>query len=283
MTVETRKLGLQGIANAELDQQGREYRNEVADQIEHVLNRFQQRFTLDNPRLADRYLKAELHLVIRFRIGGVDEEFVARFEREQPIRRSDQDGGERRPEGGGVESGAVAQERQHASEHGPADIDRTETASNGEQQAVLVGVVQFLELPEEIVPSLVRIRRVDGLKGLLPDAMYFSPLVGFVLTSRLEDGVLGVPMWPIVSPADRDQVVGEVVEGSMEVVDRIASDGGDLHRDILDAGDVVNELARFRITLGADSIGLGVVERSERGIQVLDVLLGPVNFRGDAT
>lgn len=57
----------------------------VVNKISKTLERFEQRFTLDNPRFAERYLKAELHFLIFFRIGSIDEEFIAYFQREHPV------------------------------------------------------------------------------------------------------------------------------------------------------------------------------------------------------
>jgi hypothetical protein len=66
-------------------EQGAEAQNEAIDQIRHVLKRFNDRLTLANLRLAERYLKAEIQLLVHFRIGQIDEEFGACLQREQCV------------------------------------------------------------------------------------------------------------------------------------------------------------------------------------------------------
>lgn len=63
-------------------EQGPEGQNNVVNQINHLLERFEQRLTLANLRLSERYIKSELHLLIEFRIGDIDEKCVTCFERE---------------------------------------------------------------------------------------------------------------------------------------------------------------------------------------------------------
>ena len=67
------------------DQQGLETENQVVNIIRHLNERWEQRLTLDNLRLAERYVKGELHLLIHFRVGGVTEEYAALLKRKLPI------------------------------------------------------------------------------------------------------------------------------------------------------------------------------------------------------
>ena len=53
-----------------LGEQGFEAGDQAVNRIRHLPERFEQRFTIQNPRLAERYIKAERHLLL---YGGVRE------------------------------------------------------------------------------------------------------------------------------------------------------------------------------------------------------------------
>src|SRR5262249_47767838 len=63
----------------------------------------------------------------------------------------------------------VLQTRMH---EGPK-VDAPVTGADGEQQAVLVDVVELAESPEGVVASLVRLGRVDEVYGGLAYSLYF--------------------------------------------------------------------------------------------------------------
>src|ERR1700730_15084118 len=54
--------------------------DDTGDAIRELNKRFQDRFTFDNSRFVDRYIKSEILLMIKFSIRGVNEEFFAKFE-----------------------------------------------------------------------------------------------------------------------------------------------------------------------------------------------------------
>ena len=59
--------------------------NKVLDKIEHVLDRFEDRFTLDNPRLIERYREGELFILVHFIIRGTNEELIACIQRKKVV------------------------------------------------------------------------------------------------------------------------------------------------------------------------------------------------------
>ena len=61
---------------------GGEGRKNALDKCRDLMERFEQRLTLDNPRLIQRYLESKLQLRIRFFIDSTDVEFEAFFQRE---------------------------------------------------------------------------------------------------------------------------------------------------------------------------------------------------------
>src|SRR2546425_6977729 len=59
--------------------------NDALDKARKLYEQFHQRLRLDDLRLAERYAESELHLLVHFRIGGIDEEFVAYLQGEKDI------------------------------------------------------------------------------------------------------------------------------------------------------------------------------------------------------
>lgn len=48
--------------------------NNALDQIRHLMNCFNQRVCLNNLRLAECYVKSELHFLVYFSVNGIDKE-----------------------------------------------------------------------------------------------------------------------------------------------------------------------------------------------------------------
>src|ERR1017187_7525400 len=55
----------------------RERCNDALDKCRELMNRFEQRLTLDNLRFIQRYTESKLHFLVHFRIGKIPHEFVA--------------------------------------------------------------------------------------------------------------------------------------------------------------------------------------------------------------
>ena len=255
-----------------------EARNDPADQIGQMLDRFQQRLTVDNPRLAERYVKAEIHLLVHFSIRGVDEQLVAYLQRAEII------GG---PNKKGWQAGmqATAHLPYRRADMG-SQVQALKAGGNSDKQSMLVDVVKFVENPEIVsLPSFVWFDTVERVYGVLPQSLYFSLRTGFVMVGigvpvDVERGVLALA-GETAAGADRQEVLVQVIERGSEVVSYVSSDDGDAQGDGIGAVDIVDQLARLRIALGSDFIWLGVEEGAGCAIQVSDVFFGPFNFRPD--
>src|SRR6266498_3298810 len=68
-----------------------ERRDDPVHKIREVLERWERRFTVDNPRLMECYLEREPAVLVEFEIDGFLEQSVARFERAHPICRSNEE------------------------------------------------------------------------------------------------------------------------------------------------------------------------------------------------
>jgi hypothetical protein len=240
----------------------------VAHEVGEMLERFQQRLTLDKPRFAERYVEAELHLLVRFRVRGIDEEFVAFFQRAEGIGGLDEQIHRKVPEFLWKHLG-----------HGGANINAPKTGTNRDQQAVLVDVVELVDYPE-VVPlaSLVWFESVERVNRVLAHSLYYSWKSSFVLGRILFDQELDVPGHSVGAASDEEELLGQMIESTSEVLDGVSGDGCKRSWGREHTGDVIDQLARIRIALGPDFIGLRVHENADCGIQVDDVLVGPFNF-----
>src|ERR1035441_888986 len=75
------------MSNKSLSPRSREQRsktgNNIVNQSGHLMERFNNRFSVNNPWLGERYDKAELHILLHFRFRD-SEEYVACFQRDVP-------------------------------------------------------------------------------------------------------------------------------------------------------------------------------------------------------
>ena len=251
--------------------------DDVLDKLNKLMERWNDRLTMNNLRLAERYFKAKLHILVHFRVGGIDEEFVAHLQRVQIV-------------GGFKEQVELREDRQfprqlrHVPQDVGTDVNAPEGRPNGYQQAVLVGVIQFMEHPELMsLPTLVRLDRANRFYSGLRQALYFSGAIGFVfrgsVLNRKVDMAAGIAG---CKRADHEELEREMVQGAAEAVNGVASENGEASRRVPDARDIVDWFSRVRIALGPDFIRVGVEECADDAIQVMDVLFGPFDFRPDA-
>ena len=248
-----------------------EGRNDALDKCRELMERFEQRLTLDNPRLIQRYIASELYLLIRFRIGGIDEEFIACLQREKGVLGSDEYTDRWRIK--------IGERPPHMLPHMRYEIESWKHRTNGDQQAVFVDIVKSVECPEIIIPTLVWFERVDCFERLIPRTLHFSVFLGFVfLGIACDREIYPDRIWRIVPGVVTNNLVGQMVQGTHQVLNGIASNKGKTFGGRLNARDVINELSRLRIALGPDSIGCGMEESSDLAVNITDVLFGPFNF-----
>lgn len=135
-------------------EQVRKTSDDALHELEHLIERFNQRLTLDNLRLVERYLKFELHILLEFKVRGLDIDFIAHFQR---FRGTTKISPAYQPHHGSdvnlriadCHSGVVIES--HGTELVPCN--------RSEQKAVFVDVVKFVEMPERVVPASVWFER----------------------------------------------------------------------------------------------------------------------------
>lgn len=263
------------------DEQGLEAKNNVVNRLRHVMERFDQRLTLKNLRLAERYLKCELHLLVYFCVGEIGEEFVACLQREQAI------SGPHKNVGDGhvledVSPSAFGPHLllEHAL-HIRCEVDTPIVGTNRDNQAVFVDVVKFVETPERIIPTLVWFNRVDSFNRIWPHALYFSSSVGFVLRGvvGVRNRETGLPIGR--SAADENELISQVVKGAPDIMECVSSDNRQSHGDFTHADKIIDQLSCLRVALGSDYVWVGHKERPDFCLKITDVLFGPFDFYAD--
>jgi hypothetical protein len=141
-----------------LSQQWSEIGHEVINKIRHTLKRFNERCTLNYPKFSERYIKSELHFLIHFSVGTVDEEFVACFQREHSI-----GGSEKRMDRFHVgESGVILNKKL---EDVSTQVNAPEHGADDDHKAVLIDIVKLVEDPKRVIPTLVWFDSVDLMDG----------------------------------------------------------------------------------------------------------------------
>lgn len=250
--------------------------DESLDKLGKLMERWDQRLTLDNLALAERYLKGELRIVVHARHGASGrraEEYCAIFKRILPVgwTESKEHGNVRRhgPFGAVVEGAGEVQD------------DTLVCASDGNKEYVLICDVETVEPPKRLVPSLVRLGLLNNAQRTLGNSLYFSKMTGFKSVGALENGEPGLVNYR--AAADAHKFAGQQVERGPKIVDSIAYDGAPPERGLGRNSDLKDALASLRLIVGDDFIGFALPKNWDERFEVMDVLFGPFDLYPSTT
>ncbi len=228
-------------------QEGPEARNDVADKLTQLMERWKDSISLTNRRLDERFLTGEIHLIIRFWIADTGEEWF------------------------------VCAERYAADNN---------VFSNRQNEAVFVGIVELVQQPERFVPTLVRFERVDSFYRFPLHTLYLSssPL-GFITDRAMRDRKLDhfprlSSNLPLVG-ADHDKVKSQMVECAPEVMDSIADDRGNVGLVDIERAKMKEWISGFHIRVTPNSLSVKHAGAQNEIFQFSDMLIGPFNFYAD--
>jgi hypothetical protein len=251
---------MSAIYDAASGKVGLETENQVIDQINKVLERYQNRLTPDNLWLSERYVKGELRLIFHVKIASKN--YVAVLERFSSAGQAES--GE---PGATVKNPDVGKLGDHCWHANECD----------EQSMVLVSNVRIVDGPEILALStLVRFGSANRIYGTLRHALYSSIPLGIVFRGTLTDRESGIPG---VGPAiGGNELVGQVVKSASEVVNHVSSDEPDIGRRDLEVSNFEEAISRRRIALGQDYIGVSIDEPIPCDLQITEVLFGPFNL-----
>lgn len=249
----------------------KEIHNDVVDETRRLMKRFNNRLTLDNLRLSERYLNGELHVLVDFR-DRENTKHIASFEREPP--------------NAGFEKHlrivSFGNIFQHSKElipnsgdfplrHAMEPILRTDS----EQQSVLVDVVKLMDLPKDFAaPSRVRFDLQECFYRVRLKTLFYSPNSGFEFLGAISNREINTIKRAGRISSDANQPIGEMIKGATQILDSISSDLRNVDRNRFNIPQCVNAVESIRCVLGKDWIRV-TFEASPSFFNIENVFFGP--------
>ena len=244
---------------------GVETNNQSVNEVEQFLNQWNQWKALNKLGLCERYLKAKLNILVYLRFAG--KEYIAVFER-LPSSRSEFK--TRDSSGFKLEIGKHGIGNASLSVSGPNESE--------ERSVMFISDVECVQPEKFICPSLVRLGSADCIFGTRPHSMYLSSKGSFVYRGSLENREASGVGDRLAGTTHFKQVASQVVEGTSEIVDGITSDAAERVGNGFDISQVHKIISTLRINLEISSVGCAVDEPIPRNFQIVEVLVGPIDF-----
>jgi hypothetical protein len=261
------------VGNQQSTEAGLEKQDGITDKITKMLELYQQRLTLDNPRLVERYLKGEIHILVRFGFGH-SKQFIALFQREMNISGPDVDVHFGKSQPDFRENGLLS--------HHSTEIDGAIAGPDAYQKAVLVDSVKAIEHGKvSSISSIVWFECANRVYSVLPQALYFGSKTGFELIGTAVRRKLQVGMSGLAGVRNIPQLMDEMVQSAPEVLNDVSSDSGKGMRGGCCFRYVIGQLSRLRLVLGCHFIRLGFEKSFDRSMQIHEVLFGPFDFNAN--
>jgi hypothetical protein len=262
---------------AEVSQQDSELIYNAINKLRDLGEKWNDRLTVDNLRLGERYANNEIHLLFYLRVGIDSEQFVACFQR------ADYFYGLEGRHGNWFSSLPLRPVHQEpVILKGDADAGHEVCAGSGKQQAVLVDSVKIMDSPEAVIPSLVWFDRADCIQDISVRPLYFSLQRGFQLGVAGADGEgNGIFGFPSVILPGAVKLERQMIESASQIVDDISRNHCNAGGDVGRLRQVEHFLASLRIVLGGDTMRIGAIEGCDNAVQIRDVLFGPFAFCSD--
>jgi hypothetical protein len=227
------------------------------------------RLRLDHGRFVERYEKGEASLLIRVRPYGFDGNLIALFQRAFRFVQG-QPGVQRRDKRRSLLSKKLIRPLRYI------NTDRCRSATACEQDTMLVDDVEFVDLPEDVIPSTIRLGSIDEIYSVLPHAFYLSGNFGIVGRGIFDDWIRDMVGSSVCASSNEIKLLREMVERGTKIVECVPDQNADDWRDRIDLAEIVDSISRLSIYIAADAIWIGGEELADSGIQILDVEFGPV-------
>jgi hypothetical protein len=223
-------------------------------------------------RLVDRYIEGKAHILVFFRCGETSEHLACfgcpdRWSGCGKHHLLKEEGSWTDDSVSSVESSFLAWK------HSTCDWN----SNYGQQNPVLVDYVQIVQLPSPMPKtSLVWLDAVENMKGLIPDAWYFSARHVTKRFGGIKDWETGLRVGLI--SAGLNERTSQMVERAAEIMQSIPKLKGQTVIDDRYRLDVIDKLSRLRIVLTPDGVGVLQPEGIDGSLEIIDLLFGPVVF-----
>jgi hypothetical protein len=143
---------------------------------------------------------------------------------------------------------------------------------------VLVDNVKSVELPERSAPTFVWFDIPNRILRFFPRSLYLSLNGGFEFAGIIDNWEIDSGKRATATRADLDELVGQIIKRTAKVVDDIPGNNGNAGRDVITPTQVANALSGLRIALDSKSVWMGCEKLAKLKLEVVKVLIGPVNF-----
>src|SRR5579872_6780722 len=99
-------------------------------------------------------------------------------------------------------------------------VDTLERRTDHYDEAVLINVVEFVEFPEHVIRTLVRLDCVDRIYGILPHPSYFSRRFGCVFCGIVRNGEIDMLPWTArcASGSDHEERISQMIKGAPQIL-----------------------------------------------------------------
>jgi hypothetical protein len=136
-----------------------------------------------------------------------------------------------------------------------------------------------MKTPNKIVPSLVWLARQDEALSVLPHALYLSSERSLKLWgsgANFEDWKARLT-GHLLTVCD-NKGASQIVEGGSEVLQNIPCHESQINRHDNVMGHAIDNAIGLRIALWNDTARVRVDERAKGFVEVMEVLVGPIDF-----
>lgn len=232
-------------------QEGHESLNHDLNRGYRLLQRWNKSFSAENPRIDDRLIDSEFHVLIRFRLEKAVEEFVALFE---PVQ------------------ARMVRPREEA------------VLADRDEETMLVNVIRLMEKPEPILPTLVRFETVDMTNRYgMNEALYLSASLGYVVRKvpPYREPKSGRFAKVNVGMSDFSKLVDNMVEGTSKVLEDIPGDRENLERRRLQRCEISRLLPGLLIEVGSNYCRVFTPEFLRPRLKIIEMMLGPIGLHPD--
>jgi hypothetical protein len=231
-----------------------EAENQALRNVNHLVQRWENRITARRLRIAKRFLDLELHIVLHLRVVESGKCWGVLLEKEIPIEPIGKENKIPRPRS-----------------------DRT----------MFVDTVKLVNSPEIKVPAFVWFEEIESFYSLWPDTIYKSVSSGFVTSDALRNWE-SIPVRDFASSND-EHVTHQVIESGAQIVGDIASSSRNIRRtddslqeavrawnSLSDAEIIRRAFSFLSVSLSDDHCS--ALYSQDVGCQIVEVLFGPLNF-----
>jgi hypothetical protein len=275
-------------------QQRLELVDDAVNKLRRLGQKWNDRLTLDNRRFSERYLKGEIEIgFILCKNGSQDSPYLAAILKNAEssvglqtdgsvdhklLRVADKDAIQPDFRAAALNAGEMR------SLEGPDGIKRLPCRHNGaeseschKQETVLVEIVQLVEYPKYLVPTLVRLNGRKELYKSRAELLFFGKVSGFIFGRSLAN-------WK-VRPSVRGSTVGlvcpprQMIQCTSQVVDSVSGNQGEGDGGLASNLDLMDFISRLRVILDSEFIRILVPECLHSGFEIFDVLVGSFDFR----